>query len=89
MPTDPRAGERAAFGARCRELVNSDLFQQVLSSLNQEYERAILSSRPQDSEKREWLMLEYHALKRIVGRLQDWKSDGDLAQAEMDRENKT
>lgn len=84
---DPRAHERAALGARCRELMQSETFQVAISAVDQDFQRQIMSTRPDQTEKREQLFLEYHALKRIIGKLRNYEADGEMAQVEIDREN--
>ena len=85
MTLDPRAGERAALGARCRELLQSETFQKAIAELDHEYREALFRTAPAETDKREQMFLEYHGLKRIVGRLQSWEADGVMAQQEIDR----
>ena len=85
--SDPKAGSRAALGSRCRELMQSPVFQEAMTAVNAEFERAILSSKPAEAESREELFKEYHALKRVVSRLSKWEQDGVMAQMEIERDN--
>lgn len=81
---DPRAGERAALGSRCRELLQSDTFQKAIAALDAEFREAMFKTRPDESDKRESMFREYHALRQIVGRLQSWEADGVMAQMEIE-----
>jgi len=83
---DPKAGERSALGARCRELAQSPMFTEAVSSLDLEYREAIVRTAPADNERREQLYLEYHGLFRVVSKLKSWEQDGVLAQAELESE---
>ena len=85
--SDPKAGERAALGSRCRELLKSPTFMEAMTAVNDDYERAILSSAPNATEVREQIYREYCAFKRITQRLKSWEQDGVLAQEELERDH--
>ena len=67
--------------------MKSEVFTEALTAVNNEFERAILGSKPIEADKREQLFMEYTALKRVVQRLRNWESDGAMAQLEIDAEN--
>jgi len=86
MTTDPHIGERMARGARVRELSQSAMFQEAVKEVDGFYREALFKTTLEASAKREELFMEYHALKRVLVRLNSWQQDGEVAQAEMARD---
>ncbi len=76
--------ERAALGARCRELLENPVFREAIEAVDAEFREAVFRTAMEEADKREALFREYHALRRVVHRLRNWEQDGVLA--EMERE---
>ena len=86
MTTDPKAGERMALGARCRELAQSPAFIEAVEAIDGDYRSAMFKTAVEAKDTREMLYLEYNGFRRIIARLKSWERDGILAQAELDGE---
>lgn len=82
---DPNAGARAALGSRCRQLIESETFQQAIAAVDHEFREAMFRTKPEETEKREALYHEYKGLQRVLGRLKSWEQDGVMANRELDQ----
>jgi len=86
LTTDPKAGERMALGARCRELLQSPAFMESVEAIDADFRSTMFKTAVEAKDTREMLYLEYSGFRRIIARLKSWERDGVLAQAELDGE---
>ena len=84
MSKDPHAGERAALGSRCRELIDSPAFIEAVAAIDAQYQQQTFRTAFAARDEREEMFREYHAFRRLIQRLNKWETDGVMAQTELE-----